>query len=91
MMDLNQRSLARKAIDLLISIPEAERHAIATENNETITALAFLAQVTCDPLGVTASDREALNALRVAAETLFALGYKAGQQDNVKVDPEIWG
>lgn len=90
-MDLNPRNLTRKAIDLMKSISEAERHAIAVENNEAITALAFLTHVTADPLGYTANNRDALNALRVAAETLFALGYRAGRQDDTKVDSEIWG
>lgn len=90
-MELNPRSLLKKSMELMDSIPDAERHAIAVENNEAITALAFLAHMTADPLGSTANNRVALNALRVAAETLFALGYRAGRQDDTKVDPEIWG
>lgn len=90
-MNLEASNLKRTAIQLLSSLTDAERHAITVENNETVTALAFLAHISIDPMGLMDNNREALNCLRVIAETLFVLGYRAGQQDNIKLDTEIWG
>lgn len=90
-MNFEASDLKRTAIQLLGSLTDAERHAITIENNETVTALAYLACVSIDPMGLMDNNRKALNCLRVIAETLFALGYRAGQQDNIKLDTEIWG
>lgn len=81
---MNLDQLHTKAQELVSSIELVERHAIFVEHADEVTAMAAAGWIFVK--------NDEPESFRLVIETLFALGYKAGQTDNfdlsgIETDP----
>ena len=81
-MDALEQALCARAKDLLLK--DNERHPLVVDHNDIIAPLSFALHYVIANLG-----NEAIPFVRVATETLFALGFKEGQRTQ-PLDENIW-
>lgn len=68
-------------------VSDDKRLPVTVEHNEEISALAFSAHA----FVLRFPPRQAMEAIKTICETLFYLGYQAGQKAaQERLDPEVW-